>query len=97
MFEKSFSFLKPLKKNNNREWYHANKDLYLEAKEEFEHITELLIHEISKFDRSILGLTPKDCIFRIFRDVRFSKDKSPYKTNFGTFMVPGGRKASNAG
>ena len=97
MLEKSLEFLGKLKENNNREWYHANKSLYQEAKAEFEHLTELLIHETSKFDRSILGLTPKECIFRIFRDVRFSKDKSPYKTNFGTFLTPGGRKAGNAG
>ena len=97
MFEKSYSFLRLLKQNNNREWYHANKNIYSEAKTEFEHVTEILIHEIAGIDQSIAGLTPKDCIFRIFRDVRFSKDKSPYKTNFGTFLAPGGRKAINAG
>lgn len=97
MFDKSFSFLRLLKQNNNREWYHANKQLYSEAKQEFEHIVELLIHETSKIDANILGLTPKDCIFRIFRDVRFSKDKTPYKTNFGAFLVPGGRKSLHAG
>ena len=97
MFEKSFGFLRQLKENNNREWYHANKEVYGEAKQEFEHITELLIHEVVQFDKNIAGLQPKDCIFRIFRDVRFSADKSPYKTNFGTFLVPGGRKSMNAG
>jgi uncharacterized protein (TIGR02453 family) len=97
MFEKSYAFLLLLKQNNNRDWYHANKNIYNDAKTEFEHVTEILLHEISAIDRSIAGLTPKDCIFRIFRDVRFSKDKSPYKTNFGTFLAPGGRKAGNAG
>lgn len=97
MFEKSFSFLRLLKQNNNRDWYHGNKHLYAEAKQEFEHIVELLIHETSKIDTSILGLTPKEGIFRIFRDVRFSKDKTPYKTNFGAFLVPGGRKSFHAG
>jgi uncharacterized protein (TIGR02453 family) len=97
MFEKSFHFLGILKQNNNREWFHANKDIYSDAKQEFEHITEILIHEVSRFDKSIAGLTPKDCIFRIFRDVRFSHDKSPYKQNFGTFLVPGGRKSVHAG
>jgi uncharacterized protein (TIGR02453 family) len=57
----------------------------------------LLIHETAKIDRSLTGFTPKDCIFRIFRDVRFSKDKSPYKTNFGAFLSPGGRKSAKAG
>ena len=97
MFDKTYAFLRELRDNNNREWYHANKTKYAKAKEEFEQITELLLHEITLFDRSIAGLTPKDCIFRIFRDVRFSKDKSPYKTNFGSFIAPGGRKSMNAG
>jgi uncharacterized protein (TIGR02453 family) len=97
MLEKSFEFLAALKNNNNREWFQANKNLFSEAKLEFEQVTELLIHEVSRFDRSIAGLSPRDCIFRIFRDVRFSSDKSPYKTNFGSFLVPGGRKSNHAG
>lgn len=97
MFEKTFDFLRQLKGNNNREWYHANKETYNKAKQEFEHVTKLLIHEVSRFDENISGLQPKECIFRIFRDVRFSSDKSPYKTNFGTFIVPGGKKSMNAG
>lgn len=97
MFEKSFSFLRLLKQNNNRDWYHANKNIYNDAKLEFEHITEIILHEMVVTDKSLAGLTPKDCIFRIFRDVRFSKDKSPYKTNFGTFLAPGGRKGGYAG
>ncbi len=97
MFEKSFDFLKKIKQNNNREWFHANKAQYNEAREEFEHVTELLIHEVSRFDRNIAGLTPKDCIFRIFRDIRFSNDKTPYKTNFGSYLVKGGKKSFHAG
>lgn len=97
MFEKSYVFLSKIKQNNNREWYHANKDVYNEAKIEFEHVAELLIHETASFDRSVSGLTPKDCIFRIFRDVRFSADKSPYKTNFGCYLVGGGKKSGLAG
>ncbi len=97
MFEKSYSFLQLIKQNNNREWYHANKNIYNEAKLEFEHVNELLLHKMAAIDTSLISLTPKDCIFRIFRDVRFSKDKSPYKTNFGSFIAAGGRKAGNAG
>jgi uncharacterized protein (TIGR02453 family) len=97
MFEKSFTFLRLLQKNNNREWFNANKSLYDEAKQEFEHITELLIHEIASFDKGISGLVPKDCIFRIYRDVRFSADKSPYKTNFGAYLSKGGKKSFFAG
>lgn len=97
MFNTSFEFLRTLSQNNNREWYHANKSFYNNAKQEFEHVTEVLLHEVSKFDKDIKGLIPKDCIFRIFRDVRFSADKSPYKTNFGSFLTRGGKKAGFAG
>lgn len=97
MFENTFSFLKALRENNNREWYAAHKDLYQRAKTEFEHLTEILIYECSRLDASVAGLAPNDCIFRIFRDVRFSKNKEPYKTNFGAFIAPGGRKAMRAG
>ncbi|MBA7521281.1 hypothetical protein ES705_13386 [subsurface metagenome] len=97
MFEKSFSFLETLTQNNNRKWYHANKSFYNVARQEFEHVTEILLHEVSEFDKDVAGLTPKDCIFRIFRDVRFSADKSPYKTNFGTFLTRGGKKTGFAG
>jgi uncharacterized protein (TIGR02453 family) len=97
MFEKTFPFLRAIRENNNREWYHANKELYNEAKLEFEHVTELIINETGKFDPDIRGLLPKDCIFRIFRDVRFSGDKTPYKSNFGTFLTKGGKKAGFAG
>lgn len=97
MFKKSYEFLRQLKENNTREWYHAHKPLFNKAKQEFEHITEILIHEVTGFDKNISGLQPKDCIFRIYRDIRFSADKSPYKTNFGAFLVPGGRKSFFAG
>lgn len=97
MFEKSFSFLRLIQENNNREWYHAHKKLYQEAKQEFDYITELLINETGNFDRDIKGLIPKDCTYRIFRDVRFSNDKSPYKSNFGAYLCKGGKKSGFAG
>jgi uncharacterized protein (TIGR02453 family) len=97
MFEKSFSFLRLLQKNNNREWFHGHKELYNDAKLEFEGITELLIREIGSFDKDIAGLSPKDCIFRIFRDIRFTNDKSPYKNNFGAYLSKGGKKSFYAG
>ena len=56
-------------------------------------LTDVLINEIKKFDPQIAGTNPKDCMFRIFRDVRFSKNKEPYKTNFGSFIAKGGRKS----
>lgn len=88
----TFKFLRDLKKNNNRDWFNANKLRYEEAKKDFEQFINPLIASIGKFDKDIRGLEAKDCVFRIYRDVRFSKDKSPYKTHFGAHIVAGGKK-----
>jgi len=90
-------FLQELSENNNREWFQNNKKRYDESREKVLFITDVLINEIRKFDPEIPLLEPKDCLFRIFRDVRFSNDKRPYKTNFGSFIAKGGRKSSYAG
>lgn len=95
--EQVLEFLTELAKNNNRDWFNANKDRYNTSKEKILFLTEVLINEIGKFDSSITGTSPKDCIFRIFRDVRFSPDKRPYKTNFGSFIAKGGRKSMAPG
>lgn len=92
-----YEFLKKLKDNNYKEWFHENRKTYDECRQQFIHVVELLIHAISQFDKSVAGNQPKDCIFRINRDIRFSKDKSPYKTNFGAFITPGGRNSGKAG
>lgn len=95
---KIFGFLKALKKNNNREWFEKNKAKYIAAKAEFEFLVHDIIKGISKFDKKINPDTEaKDCVFRIYKDVRFSKDKTPYKTHFGAYFSPGGRKSSVAG
>lgn len=91
-----FSFLNALKENNNRDWFHANKSKYKMAHKEVENLLNVLIPEIRKFDKSIDLLAPKDCLFRIYRDVRFSKDKRPYKTNVGAVISRGGRKSPYA-
>lgn len=95
--EKILQFLTELAENNNKEWFHANRSVYEENRDKMLFITEVLINEIRKFDDSITALDPKDCMFRIFRDIRFSKDKRPYKTNFGSFIAKGGRKSMNPG
>lgn len=95
--KKSVEFLKLLAANNNREWFNANRSLYLEAKAEFEAFTEALIEGIGEFDESVRGLKVKDCVYRIFRDTRFSHDKTPYKTHFGCFIVPRGKCSGYAG
>ena len=87
-------FLKKLTENNNREWFNANKDFYLKARKKFEELVTILIPKIGEFDEDVKYLTPSECIFRIYRDVRFSPDKSPYKTHFGAYIAPrGGRKS----
>ena len=91
------SFLNELEKNNNREWFNENRGQYENAKKEFEVLINSIIPGIYKFDPSIGTPDTKKSIFRIFRDVRFSKDKSPYKTNFGSFIAKGGRKGGYAG
>ena len=91
------TFLKDLDKNNNRDWFQANKASYEEARKEFEDFINSLIPAIAKFDDSVKLITAKDSIFRIYRDVRFAKDKSPYKTNFGAFIAKGGKKNHGPG
>lgn len=91
------TFLQELQQNNNREWFNANKTRYTALQTRFNAFVDELISEISRFDDSITGLTAKDCIYRIYRDIRFSADKSPYKTHMGAFICPGGKKSGYSG
>lgn len=85
-------FFSELSKNNNRDWFNENKQRYIKSvKDPFYHFIEALIHEINDDDRSI-NITPKEAIFRIYKDVRFSKDKQPYKTTTSAIISQGGRK-----
>jgi uncharacterized protein (TIGR02453 family) len=93
----SLSFISDLKNNNHKEWFHANRKRYDEARGEFLAFIESLVTEIGIFDPELGPVDAKGSLFRINRDIRFSKDKSPYKTNFGAFMIKGGRKSGNAG
>lgn len=90
-------FLKDIDKNNNREWFEKNKPKYLEAKLRFEDFLEVVHKEFLKFDESLAGLNPRKLGFRIYRDVRFSKDKRPYKTNMGAGFSPGGKMMQDPG
>jgi len=90
-------FLKKLKKNNNKVWFDANRSSYEAVKKEAEQLVRDLVEQLGRTDATIAHLTPKDCMFRINRDVRFSKDKSPYKTNFGIALTSGGKKSPLAG
>lgn len=93
----TIAFLKELAANNNKQWFDANRARYRVLRNRFEEFTGELIDGIGTFDAEVHGLTPKDCIFRINRDTRFSPDKSPYKTHFGAFICPRGKKSGYAG
>ena len=90
-------FLNDLAANNNREWFEAHKNRYLECRDKVLFATEVLMNEIRKFDQNLPVTDAKDCLFRIYRDVRFSEDKKPYKTHFGAFIAKGGRKSEYPG
>ena len=93
----TINFLKELKKNNNKPWFDTNRKLYETAKADYISVVEVVIAATAKFDEPIGNLKAKDCIFRINRDVRFSKDKSPYKSNMGASITPGGKKVNAPG
>jgi len=93
----TLQFLKQLAKNNNKEWFDANRKKYDAAKADHLQSVQKIIDEFSKTDTTLSSLAAKDCLFRINRDIRFSKDKSPYKTNFGAYINANGKKSMNAG
>ncbi len=90
-------FLSTLKENNNRDWFNANKKWYEEARKEVAQFVDYLIPQIATFDPQVGNITSKDTLFRIYRDIRFSKDKTPYKSTMGSYMAAGGRKSQHAG
>ncbi|MDR1673770.1 MAG: DUF2461 domain-containing protein [Bacteroidales bacterium] len=97
MLQKCIPFLRELEANNHKEWFDAHRNEYLSAKEEYERFIDLLIGEIRRFDPTVGSITAKDCVFRIYRDVRFSPDKTPYKNHFGAYIAQGGKKSDLCG
>ncbi len=93
----TLKFLQSLKKNNSKEWFDLNRKQYESAKADFAALVEATIHSFEKKDPSIAGLSAKECVFRINRDVRFSKNKEPYKSNMGASITAGGKKVMMAG
>jgi uncharacterized protein (TIGR02453 family) len=93
----TIDFLSELKENNTRDWFDLNRKRYQIAKTDIENFADSIINQLSHYDDSLAMLTGKACLFRINRDVRFSNDKSPYKTNMGFWMNKGGKKSNNAG
>ena len=90
-------FFARLSENNNREWFAAHKDEYKAVDKKLKEFAAKLIQGIAAFDPSVAGLTVTDCTYRIYRDIRFSHDKRPYKTWTGVFVAPHGKKAGYAG
>jgi uncharacterized protein (TIGR02453 family) len=95
LHKSTLDFLTALKDNNYREWFNENKQWYERSRADFEQLVAKIIGAIAAFDPEIGYLEPKKCIFRIYRDVRFSLDKSPYKTHFGAVMRPAGMDKSS--
>ena len=89
-------FLSQLKCNNNRDWFAAHKDTYLQINKEINEFADAMILNISQFD-DIGHLSAKDCTYRIYRDIRFSADKSPFKTHIGVYVCRGGKNSELAG
>jgi len=88
----TLEFLSDIKHNNNRDWFIKNRNRYLEAREDYESFVQAVIDGISIFDPILKGLEVKSCTYRINRDIRFSNDKTLYKSHLGAFIVRGGKK-----
>lgn len=93
----SLDFLAALSENNNKEWFDENRKTYENCRKDFLSLVQTLINGIATFDEELFGVDPKKCVFRINRDIRFSNDKSPYKTNFGALMGAMGSKTEGTG
>lgn len=93
----TLKFLSQLRKNNNKPWFDAHRPQYEAARIDFSNFIQLVIDDLQRTDTTITGLTSRDCLFRINRDIRFSKDKTPYKVAFGASVKRGGRKSPFAG
>jgi uncharacterized protein (TIGR02453 family) len=88
----TLDFLTGIKCNNNRDWFLEHKAQYMEARDNFQSFVQEVIDRLIVIEPIMKGLEAKNCIYRINRDIRFSNDKSPYKSHFGAFIVRGGRK-----
>lgn len=94
---KTIKFLKDLKLNNSKEWMDSNRKDYEAAKQNYEDFVTALIAGLSTFEPAFKELQAKQCTFRLNRDVRFSENKAPYKSNFGAAFSKGGKKLPDAG
>lgn len=93
----TIKFLNELSNNNNKEWFDANRKTYEACRKDFIKLVTSVIGELAKFDPELTAVDAKKCVFRINRDIRFSKDKTPYKSNFGALMGANGKKTEGTG
>lgn len=93
----TLTYIKNLTKNNNKAWFEENRTLFDAAKEDFDKLVKDIIAALGKIDPDIAPLEAKNCIFRQYRDVRFSKDKTPYKHHMGASFDRGGKKSGFSG
>lgn len=95
--EEILQFLRELRRNNERAWFLANKTRYDRLRDAFIEEVQQLIEHIAQFEPTLIGLEAKDCLYRIYRDLRWSSDRTPYKTHFAAYMAPGGRPSEYGG
>jgi len=95
IYPETLQFLSALKENNNREWFHANKQEYDKIRKNFQNFSSVLLDNLKTLDETLQNLDIKQCLFRIYRDVRFSSNKDPYKTHFGVYFAKNGGKNSH--
>lgn len=93
----TINFLSELSQNNNKDWFDDNRKTYESCRKDFISLVNSIIEELAKFDPDLTAVDAKKCVFRINRDIRFSKDKTPYKTNFGALMGANGKKTEGTG
>ncbi len=92
MKKQTLDFLSDLKLNNNKEWFYKNRNRYERARRDYTSYVTAMLEAVSEFDSTIRGLGVQSCTYRINRDIRFTDDKTPYKTHLGAFIVKGGKR-----
>ena len=95
--EQIIKFLEQLAQNNHRDWFEAHKAQYKQADAAFKELAERFVAGLGTFDPEVRGLPVKECTYRIYRDTRFSPDKTPYKTHMGAYVCKNGKKSGYAG
>lgn len=92
-----FLFLQELAEHNNKDWMDANRNQFLEVRSEFLEDVGFILDQLTEWEPEMIPLQPKDCVFRQNRDIRFSPNKSPYKTNLAAYFSVGGKKSNGPG